>query len=147
MPHAKIATTQAKLTLEQLHAELGGKILDNKTEAERLRQAMVNVEAVLKLLDPSHSLRTISIRRRKPNTWFQRGTIFRGALDILRNAKGRPMSVSEITAAMLATKGISDAPRSAVANLEGSVRSSLWNNTDKTVKTVGEGAPTRWTIA
>jgi hypothetical protein len=29
MPHARIATKQAKFALEQLHAELGGKILDN----------------------------------------------------------------------------------------------------------------------
>lgn len=35
MPRAEIATKQAKFTLEQLHAELGGKILDNKAEAKR----------------------------------------------------------------------------------------------------------------
>jgi hypothetical protein len=52
MPYAKIKTTQATLTLVQLHAELGGKILDNKREANRLRLAMKHVEAVLKLLDP-----------------------------------------------------------------------------------------------
>jgi hypothetical protein len=39
MPRAEIATHQAKATLLQLHAELGGKILDNKAEAERLREA------------------------------------------------------------------------------------------------------------
>jgi hypothetical protein len=33
MLHAKIATKQAKFTLAQLHAELAGKILDNKAEA------------------------------------------------------------------------------------------------------------------
>jgi hypothetical protein len=32
MPRAQIATHQAKYTLEQLHAELAGKILDNKTK-------------------------------------------------------------------------------------------------------------------
>ena len=40
MPRAEIATTQAKFTLEQLHAELGGKILDNKREAKRLAQRL-----------------------------------------------------------------------------------------------------------
>ena len=89
MPHAKIATTQAKLTLEQLHAELGGKILDNKAEAGRLRAAMQHVEAVLKLLDPAHNLRTIAVRRRKPNEWFKRGTMWRLALDVLRQSNGR----------------------------------------------------------
>jgi hypothetical protein len=36
MPRAGIATTQAKFALEKLHAELGGKIKDNKREAARL---------------------------------------------------------------------------------------------------------------
>src|SRR5262245_15408495 len=84
MPHAKIATKQAKFTLEQLHAELGGKILDNKAEHSRLSESMKHVEAVLKLLDPSYSVRGISVRRRKPNPWFKRGTVFRSALDVLR---------------------------------------------------------------
>jgi hypothetical protein len=41
------ATKQAKFTLEQLHAELGGKILDNKAQAKRLAEGMKHVEAVL----------------------------------------------------------------------------------------------------
>jgi hypothetical protein len=40
MPRAEIATKQAKFTLEQLHAELRGKILDNKAQAKRLVEAM-----------------------------------------------------------------------------------------------------------
>jgi len=38
---------QAKFTLEQLHAGLGGKILDNKAQAKRLAEGMKHVEAVL----------------------------------------------------------------------------------------------------
>ena len=49
---AEIATTQAKFTLERLHAELGGKILDNKAQAKRLAEAMKHVEAVLKMIEP-----------------------------------------------------------------------------------------------
>jgi Transposase DDE domain group 1 len=44
MPHAEIATKQAKYTLEQLHAELGGKIIDNKKEAVYLVQCMKHVD-------------------------------------------------------------------------------------------------------
>jgi hypothetical protein len=87
MPRAEIATKQAKFTLEQLHADLGGKILDNKAEAKRLAIAMTHVEAVLKLLDPAYSVRGISVRRRKPNPWFKRGTVFREALGVLRTAE------------------------------------------------------------
>ena len=143
MPKAEIATTQAKYTLEQLHAELGGKILDNKAEADRLRQSMQHVEAVLKLLDPSHNLRTIAVRRRKPNRWFKRGTIWRGVLDTMRRA-GKPLTVSEIAQRMLDAKQIKDAPRSAIENLEGAVRSSLRNHEGGTVRTVGRETPTQW---
>jgi hypothetical protein len=44
---AEIASKQAKFTLLRLHAELGGKILDNKKEAKRLAKATLHVEAVL----------------------------------------------------------------------------------------------------
>ena len=46
-------------TLERLHAELGGKILENKQEHENLAGQMRHVEAVIKMLDPSYSLRAI----------------------------------------------------------------------------------------
>ena len=53
---------------------------------------MKHVEAVLKLIDPSFNLRPIAIRRRKPNPYFKRGTIFRYALDALREG-GKPLTV------------------------------------------------------
>jgi thymidine phosphorylase len=143
MPYAKIKTMQAKHTLDQLHAELAGKILDNKKDAERLRQAMIHVEAVLKLLDPSHNLRNIAIRRRKSNLWFKRGTVWRAVLDVLRNA-GKPLTVSEIAAAMLATKRIKDAPRSAVENLEGAVRAALRKREGDAV--ISGGNPIMWRL-
>jgi hypothetical protein len=40
-------------TLERLHAELGGKILENKQEHENLAGQMRHVEAVIKMLDPT----------------------------------------------------------------------------------------------
>ena len=90
---AHIQTKQAKFTLERLHAELAGKALENKAEGERIHQAMRHVEVVLKLLDPAYNLRPIAIRRRKPNPYFKRGTVFRAALDVLRKAE-RPMTVT-----------------------------------------------------
>ncbi len=138
---AHIQTKQAKFTLERLHAELGGKILDNKAEAERLRAAMVHVEAVLKILDPSHNLRGLAVRRRTPNTWFKRGTIYRTALDTLRMAQ-EPLTVGEISARMVEAKGIQDAPRSAMEKLEGAIRASLHKSKDVR----GDGSPVRWSV-
>lgn len=143
MPHAEIKTKQATLTLEQLHAELAGKIIDNKKEADKLREAMLHVEAVIKLMNPNHNLRRIAVRRRKPNQWFKRGTIFRAVLDVLRKAS-EPLTVSEIAAAMLVAKGIKDSPRSAVANLEGGVRAALHKRDGDSV--VSEGDPNAWKL-
>lgn len=145
MPRAQIATTQAKFTLEQLHAELGGKILDNKAEAKRLAIGMMHVEAVLKMLDPTYSVRGISVRRRKPNPWFKRGTVFREALGVLRTAE-RPMTAREVTDRMLVAKGVQEPASKAVRDLVGAVQSSLRNHDGKSVQTVGEGMPARWRL-
>ena len=146
MPHAKILTTQATHTLEQLHAELGGKILDNKDEAKRLAAAMIHVEAVLKMLQPGYDVRPIAVRRRKPNPWFRRGTVFRHALDVLR-AADRPLTTREITTRMLTARGVTDAAPKAARDLAGGVQSSLRNHRGQSVVTVGEGMSVRWTLA
>jgi hypothetical protein len=58
------------------------------------------------MLEPGYSVRGISVRRRKPNPWFRRGTVYiREALDVLR-AAGQPMTAREIAAAMLAAKDV-----------------------------------------
>jgi len=145
MPRAEIATKQAKFTLEQLHAELGGKILDNKAEAKRLAAAMVHVEAVLKMLDPDYSVRGISIRRRKPNPWFKRGTVFREALGVLRTAE-KPLTAREITWRMLTAKGIAKPEVKAARDLTGAVQASLRNHDGKSVVATGEGMPARWKL-
>ncbi len=82
--------------LVRLHADLGGKIWENRKEAERLAAAMKHVEAVIKLFDPAYNVRSISVRRRyKGNAWFKRGTLFRHALDVLREAK-EPLTTRQI---------------------------------------------------
>ena len=73
-------------TLERLHAELGAQILENKAEAIKLSGKMLHVEAVIKMLDPAFNLRRIAVKRRQPNPWFKRGTVYRRAVDALRTA-------------------------------------------------------------
>jgi hypothetical protein len=63
-------------TLERLHMELGGKLLDNRQQAQLLDQQMLHVEAVIKLLDPGFNLARITVKRRKANGWFKRGTLY-----------------------------------------------------------------------
>jgi hypothetical protein len=145
MPYARIATKQALYALGQLHAELAGKLLDSKAATRRLTVAMMQVEAVIKMLEPGFSLSTIAVRRRKPNPWFPRGTVYRAAFDVLRAAPG-PMTAREITDAMLAAKGITDAAPKAVRTLAGSVLAYMLLHVGKSVRNVGQGMPARWTI-
>lgn len=133
-------------TLRQLHAELAGKLIDNKSEARRITKAMMQVEAVMKLLQPDFNLRPIAVRRRKPNPWFKRGTLFRYALDALRKG-GRAMTAREVAEAMLTAKGVLGPPAEQVRVLVNAVQASLQGHEGKSIVRVGEGSPGRWRIA
>jgi len=101
MPHAFKAHPRhpAVEYLVRLHADLGGKILENRKEAKRLAENMKHVEAVIRLFDPAYAIGRIAARRRyKGNGIFKRGTLLRQALEVLRKAQG-PLTAREITEA------------------------------------------------
>jgi hypothetical protein len=131
--------------LRNLHATLAGELLKNRDQADKLREDMKHVEAVIKLIDPSYNLRPIAIRRRKLNPFFKRGTVFRHAIDVLRTATA-PLTAREITLAMLHSAGVSEPDPKAVRDLCGGVQASLVNNAGKVVEKVGEGMPARWKL-
>ena len=106
---------------------------------------MRSVEAVIKLLDPGYSLRAISVKRRKPNPWFKRGTIYRRAVDTLRTAT-EPLTAREIAERALATAKIENPDKEALADLTGSILSSLRNHDGKGVQRTNEGSPARWRL-
>lgn len=150
MPHAFKASPKhpAVAYLVRLHADIGGRILENKKEGLRLVESMKHVEHVIRLFDPTYNVRGISIRRRVTgNPWFKRGTLFRHALDELRKAD-KPLTARELVDRMLAAKDVSDASTKAVVRLIASVHSSLMNNKDDTVaKVMVAGQPVRWRSA
>jgi hypothetical protein len=148
MPHAFKATPghPAVAYLVRLHADIGGQILENRKEAKRLAENMKHVEAVIKIFDPVYSVRSIAAKRKqKTNPWFKRGTLFREVLGVLRTASA-PMTVREITAAVLAAKGIADADRRQRLGIEAGIRSSLEDHAAKDVERVGEDSPKRWAL-
>ena len=144
MPRAEILSTQAIHTLKQLHAELAGKIIDNKLEADRLRLSMQQVEAVMKMLQPGIDLRSIAVRRKKANPWFPKGKGYRGALEVLREATG-PMSATEIAAAMLERLGVKEPDKALFTDFASGIATSLRNHDGKTVVGVGHH-PVRWKL-
>jgi hypothetical protein len=106
MPRAEIKSKQAIFTLSQLHAELAGKFLENHRQGVRLKTAMLQVEAVLQMLQPGFNIKSISAKRRnKSNPWFKRRTLFRSAVDVLRRAEA-PMTAQEIAQALIADKAV-----------------------------------------
>lgn len=148
MPHAFKAHPQHPAVdyLVRLHADIGGQIQANKAEAERLADAMKHVEAVIKIFNPDYSVRAISARRRQQgNPWFKRGTLFRYALDVLRKAAA-PMTVREITDAVMVARRVSNATPKQRTGLEAAIRSSLEAATGKTVERVGDGVPRHWSL-
>jgi hypothetical protein len=142
-PHPK---HPAVAFLVRLHADIGGRINANRAEAKRLAEDMKHVEAVLKMFDPQFNARAIAARRRVTgNPWFKRGTLFRAALEALRDATG-PVTVRELADAILAAKRITGATAKQHELLQQAVRSSLENHAGKTVERVGDGVPRRWAL-
>jgi hypothetical protein len=105
-------------TPERLHSKLGGKILENKQEHANLAEQMRHVEAVIRMLDPGYSLRAISVKRRTPNSWFKRGTVYRRAVDVLRGA-AEPLTALEIAERVLVAAKVDNPKKAAVADLTG----------------------------
>jgi hypothetical protein len=148
MPHAFNANPNhpAVPFLVRLHADLGGQILENRKEAKRLADAMMHVEAVIKIFDPDYSVRRIAPKRRQlTNPWFKRGTLFRAALNVLREAT-EPLTVAQTAAAVMTAKGIKDATTRQRQGIEAGIRSCLEKNAGKTVQRAGEGHPMRWSV-
>jgi hypothetical protein len=133
-------------TLERLHSELGGQILENKEEAQRLAGQMLHVEAVIKMLDPTFNLRRIAVKRRQPNPWFKRGTVYRRAVDVLRTAM-EPLTAREIAERVLVAANIKTPDKADFADLIGTINSSLRNHDGKGVQRTNEGSPARWRLS
>jgi hypothetical protein len=143
MPRAEIASKQAVYTLTQLHAELAGKFIENRNAAVKIKTAMLQVEAVLQMLQPGFSVRALSAKRRnKSNPWFKRGTLFRSAVDVLRRATA-PMTAREIADALIAGKAPEATSKQAM-DLQAALLAALRKRNGATV--VGEGTPARWRL-
>ena len=143
MPHGKILPYNALKTLTQLHAELAGKLAANQPETKRLRLAIFQVEAVMKLLSPEFNIRLIAPKRRNVgNPWFKRGTLSRAVIDTLRRSSV-PMATREITTALLAGKK-PEASRHQATVLQAAVWAVLRKRSGTAV--IGDGPRGKWRL-
>jgi hypothetical protein len=134
--------------LRRLHAEIGGKIIDNRKQVKRLREDRKHVAAVIRMLSPGYDVRSIAVRRTyKSNPWFPRGRLFRSAIDIMR-ATSEPLTVANIVDRMLTAKGISHARIDQIRGLQSAVLASLRNREGKgRVQRTNESSPAKWAIS
>jgi hypothetical protein len=91
-------------------------------------------------------LRRIAVKRRRPNPWFKRGTVYRRAVDVLRTA-AEPLTAREIAERVLAAAKVTNPNKAALADLTGTIKSSLKNHDGKGVQRTNEGSPARWRLA
>lgn len=132
-------------TLERLHMELGGQILENRQRYDELSHQMRHVEAVIKPLDPGYNLAGIAVKRRQPNKWFKRGTLYRRTLDVLRTAT-EPMTTTELANSVLAAHGVQDASKDDMLSIALGIQHSLANHDGNRVERVGDARPARWKL-
>jgi hypothetical protein len=133
-------------TLERLHSELGGQILENKTEALRLAESMRHVEAVIKMLDPTYNLRRIAVKRRQPNPWFKRGNDLPPRCRRAQDCRAAPYGARDCGAGLGRRQYKNRANKAALADLIGTVLASLRNHKGKGVQRANEGTPARWRL-
>ena len=144
MPHAKILPYHALKTLTQLHAELAGKLSANQRETKRLRLAIFQVEAVMKMLSPEFNIRLIAPKRRNVgNPWFKRGTLSRAVIDALRRSPVR-MTTRQIADALLVGK-LSAASRHQTMVLQAAVLAIL-RRRDGGAVVGGDTVPQHWQL-
>jgi hypothetical protein len=145
MPLGKILSTQAIRTLTQLHAEIGGKIETNRKSGDKLRTQMMQVEAVIKLLQPEFNVRIIAPKRRRTgNPWFKRGTLYRAVVDVLRRS-GDAMTADAICKVLL--DGKKPPPtRLQSNNIEAAILAGLRAHEGKGVDQIGETMPAKWRL-
>jgi hypothetical protein len=142
-------TERSKLTLdvlEQLLAELGGRIENNRKEAAQLASAVKQVEAVIRMLDPTFNVRRITARRRdKSKAPLKRGHRFKTIADVLRDS-AEPLTTRQIAETILRQAGDPEPPIRVIREMVPSIHLSLRRHQGTSVEAVGEGVPVRWRL-
>ena len=122
---------------------MAANILANKREAIRLRTTVMQVGAVVKMLQPGFNVASIAAKRRnKSNPWFKRGTLFRSAVDVMRRAQA-PIRRGRLRKPLIAGKAV-PATRKQFKDLQAAILAALRKRDGAMV--LGLGTPARWSL-
>src|SRR5579863_10623347 len=94
-------------SLRNKRSEIAGKIELHNREIERLRAALIHIDAVLRLYDPGTDPNAIEPRKRFPRRveYFEKGELARRVYEALRD-DGDTVSCEQLTRKALADKGL-----------------------------------------
>ena len=124
-----MADTFAISGLVRKRAELAGEIEALETKLRGLWESLAHVDATILLFDPAHDLAGIKPKKLAYDAGpFMHGELSRLILDVLRPAT-EPMSVTEIAAAIIRRKGLTD---------DASMRTYLGDRVDKALRRHGK---------
>ena len=136
-------------TLRAKRAQLAGEIELHNREIERLRAALIHVDAVLRLLDPGTDPDDIEPRKRFPRRieYFEKGELARRVYEALRD-DGDTVSCEELTRKALADKGLAATDRVAHRLFMIKFMPALADLRRRgIVEKVGHGRGVRWKLA
>ena len=122
---------------------MAGTLSANQQETKRLRLAIFQVEAVMKMLSPDLNLRLIALKRRNVgNPWIKRGTLARAVIVTLRRS-AVPMTTREVADALLVGKK-PEATRYQAMVLQAAILAVLGKRSGGMV--VGNGPSGKWQL-
>lgn len=138
-----IGTKVATQTLRNYHKKLASELRKSEENAGRLREALMHIEAVLKILEPGSSIQTLTAARKRP-TRFPRGEPTRLTLRVLRESN-EPLTTKEIAERACHMDG-REPDAKTLANMKAAVRDVVNNHRGKTITPVPDLWPRRWLI-
>jgi hypothetical protein len=135
--------------LRNKRAEIAGKIELRNREVERLRAALIHIDAVLRLFDPGTDPNDIEPRKRFPRRieYFEKGELARRVYEALRT-DGDTVSSEELTRKALADKGLASTDRVAHRLFMCKFMPALADLRRRgVIVKIGEGHGVRWKLA
>jgi len=136
--------------LVEKRAELSGAILELERQAKQARADLLHIDATLMLFDPD--IRPHAIRAKQPTpqrlSYFEAGEMSRTCREVIRDAKGEPVSTEQIVAHVMAAKGLDLGDAKLHREL---MKRFLWTLHSMlkagSVQKVGHGLGARWMLA
>ena len=127
-------------------SEMAGLIEHHQKEIERLRQGLYQIDAAIRIFDPTYRIRSIKTKEyRRYSRFFKKGECYRLCLEALRRADAI-LSTTLITEIIMHQKGLTHEHQATITD---SVNNSLrFAERRGIVQRVGmDGVSIRWKIA